>query len=380
MRSILGNNTGGGTIDIVWGPDVELIESKSDAHLFLGEEKYKPHLNSIYAGLGIPPTLTGTFGAAGTTNNFISLKTLTQRLQYGRDVLVEFWEKELEIVQKSMGFKIAAKIEFDRMDLSNEDAEKALLIQLADRNVISDELLQLRFGIDPSMEKSRLNRESRDRDGDRMVQKAGPYFVTNFENELRKIALQLGIATPSQVGLELENNKRGEKNAIQMKSEFNAKLTQQQKPAGVSGQGRPKTKKDSQPRQTKRFAPQTGAALALWANDTQDKIGEIVNPIYLEFVSKANLRKLSSTESQELETLKTRILFNIEPYAKIESDGVINLMAETTIIDSAISNEKLQGFNYWLRQIQSELNRSLTMEEIKSIKSSFYSAIYSQKG
>ena len=95
LAQILGNNVGGGTMDLVWGPDIELIESKTNVHQFLGEAKYTPHLNSIYAGLGIPPTLTGTYGAAGTTNNFISLKTLTQRLQYGRDMLSEFWEKEI---------------------------------------------------------------------------------------------------------------------------------------------------------------------------------------------------------------------------------------------------------------------------------------------
>ena len=59
------------------------------------------------------------------------------------------------------------------MDLSNEDAEKALLIQLADRNIVSDELLQRTFGFDPDMEKSRLNRESKERETDRMIQKAG---------------------------------------------------------------------------------------------------------------------------------------------------------------------------------------------------------------
>ena len=73
LAGILGNNVGGGTMDLVWGPDIELLESRTSVHQFLGEGKYTPHLNSVYAGLGIPPTLTGTFGAAGTTNNFISL-------------------------------------------------------------------------------------------------------------------------------------------------------------------------------------------------------------------------------------------------------------------------------------------------------------------
>jgi hypothetical protein len=190
------------------GPDIELIESKTAVHQFLGEGKYTPHLNAIYAGLGIPPTLTGTYGAAGTTNNFISLKTLTQRLQYGRKVLIAFWKQEIAMVQKAMGFRFPAKIEFDRMDLSNEDAEKALLIQLADRNIVSDELVQRIFGFDPDTEKVRLNREDRAREGERMVQKAGPSISGNLENDLKKMALQLGLATPSQVGLTLEPKKK----------------------------------------------------------------------------------------------------------------------------------------------------------------------------
>ena len=50
---------------------------------------------AIYAALGIPPTLTGTFGASGTTNNFISLKTLTERLNYVRSIVINFWEEQI---------------------------------------------------------------------------------------------------------------------------------------------------------------------------------------------------------------------------------------------------------------------------------------------
>lgn len=375
LSAILSNNVGGGTMDLVWGPDIELLESNTNVHQFLGEGKYIPHLNSVYAGLGIPPTLTGTFGAAGTTNNFISLKTLTQRLQYGRDVLVNFWEKEIELVQKSMGFKYPAKIEFDRMDLSNEDAEKALLIQLADRNIISDELIQMKFGIDPNMEKFRLNRESRDRDSERMVQKAGPYYDANFENNLKKIALQLGIATPSQVGLELEPNKRGEKNAIQMKSEFPpaSKIPGNPGPVGVSGQGRPKNTKDSQQRKERDFSPRTGASLAVWANDAQEKISEILNPIMLEFYNKDNLRKLSAKESFELDNLKTKILLNTQPNINIDENYINKTISN---IDTNMTIQKLNSLNYWIKNISNELNKQLTNEEIKLIKSSFYASVY----
>jgi hypothetical protein len=381
LSSILQNNVGGGTMDLVWGPDIELLESKTSVHQFLGEGKYTPHLNSIYAGLGIPPTLTGTFGAAGTTNNFISLKTLTQRLQYGRKILIDFWKKEIELVQKAMGFRYPAKIEFDRMDLSNEEAEKALLIQLSDRNIVSDELMQRMFGFDPDTEKNRLNRESREREKNRMVKKAGPWFDPEFVNSLKKISLQTGLASPSEVGLELEDKKPGDKSIYDWKMKIDksnkkeeaTKINTKDSLSGIPGQGRPKNSKDSEKRKTKEFSPQTGAKLLIWANQAQDTINKIVNPIFLDFYNKNNLRKLSASESKELDIFKTKIFFQIKSYEKID-DIYINKLIENLDNNDNIKNS-IYLLNSYISNLSSELNRQLTNEEIKNIKSFLYSNI-----
>ena len=380
LSSILQNNVGGGTIDLVWGPDIEMLESKTSVHQFLGEGKYTPHLNSVYAGLGIPPTLTGTYGAAGTTNNFISLKTLTQRLQYGRKVLAAFWKKEIAMVQKAMGFRFPAKIEFDRMDLSNEEAEKALLIQLADRNIISDELLQRVFGFDPETEKNRLNRENRDRKSNRMVKKAGPFFDANFETAAKKMAMQLGLATPSQIGIELDKKKRGELNAVEVKSQFPSIKTSplsdntSDSLPGQPQQGRPRNTKDSTKRKTKEFSPQTGASLNLWAIETQDKIAEIINPILLEFYNKKNMRSLSSLEYNESEETKSKIFFSIEPFADVTESLVLSKLNTINSID--ILN-KYQQYKNFSKLLLNEINRPLTTEESKYTKSYLYQLVYS---
>jgi len=377
LSAILESNVGGGTMDLVWGPDIELLESNTNVHQFLGEGKYIPHLNSVYAGLGIPPTLTGTFGAAGTTNNFISLKTLTQRLQYGREVLVKFWEEEIALVQKAMGFKYPAKIEFDRMDLSNEDTEKALLIQLADRNLISDELLQTRFGFDPDMERSRLNRENRDRKTNRMVNKAGPWFDPQFENSLKKISLQLGIATPSQVGLALDEKKKGEKTAIEMKQLLTPTKLANDSPQSLpkeSGEGRPKLSKDKTKRKQKDFSPQTGANIAIWASNAQDQISNIVNPLFLSYVNKNNLRQLTTAEYSELEMLKTKILFCTTPNTILNSDIINNSFSA---INTTEINKTISKYKFWLKQVSSNFD-NLSTEHIKQAKSYFYSLVYSK--
>jgi hypothetical protein len=376
LAQILGNNVGGGTMDLVWGPDIELLESKTSVHQFLGESKYIPHLNSIYAGLGIPPTLTGTFGAAGTTNNFISLKTLTQRLQYGRDVLIDFWEKEIIAVQKAMGFRYPAKVEFDRMDLSNEDTEKALLIQLSDRNIISDELIQTRFGFDPDIEKTRLNREHRDRQTTRMVNKAGPWHDPQPEYSLRKIALQGGMVTPSQVGLELSKKKSGEKTMFEIKQEMSKVPINNSSPnlSGIPNQGRPKNSKDSEKRAEKKFSPRTGANTILWATMAQEQINDIINPIMLNFYTKKNMRSLSNEQTDELDVLKTKVLFSLEPLSKID-DKIIN--AKLNEVNTKNISNVMADYSVFINNIMTEAKRSLSVEEIKQAKSLFYSSLYS---
>jgi len=44
LAEILESHTGVGTIDLVWGPDIELIESSTQVHQFLGEENINQHL------------------------------------------------------------------------------------------------------------------------------------------------------------------------------------------------------------------------------------------------------------------------------------------------------------------------------------------------
>lgn len=378
LASILQNNVGGGTMDIVWGPDLELVESKTNVHQFLGEAKYTPHLNNVYAGLGIPPTLTGTYGAAGTTNNFISLKTLTQRLQYGRDVLVSFWDNEIKLVQQAMGFRYPAKIEFDRMDLSNEEAEKALLIQLVDRNIVSDEFLQKRFGADPDMERIRLNREHKDRNASRMVEKFGPY--ANIDNEMKKIALQLGMATPSEVGLSLEEKEKGQKTVLELKTDLEIKKNKQspQKPSplqdtpGRPGEGRPPGKQDQSKRKTKDFAPQTGASLIIHGNALQDQINNTINPILLEFYSKKNLRSLSNAEYKELETIKTKLLFILNPENHHSNEAIAELLPTIDADQNLYSKYLL-----FIKKLQYNIGRDLTAEELKQSRSYYYASVYS---
>lgn len=364
LKSVLENHVGGGTIDIVWGPDLKMQESQTDIHKFLGQEKYVPTLNNIYGGIGIPPTLTGAFSANGTTNNFISLKTLIQRLQYGRDVLSSFWQKEIEIVQKAMGFSEPATIEYDYPDLGDSDSEKALLIQMSDRNLISDELLQERFGHNTRMENSRIARENSERASKKRVPKAGPFYESQPDIQYAKIALQSGQLSPEQVGLEFEG-----------KSRDITKLSSLKQPnkKGVPQQGRPKNSNDITKRKTKKFSPKTKASIKIWAQNAQSTIAEVVNPAILNHFSKKNMRSLTTAEQKIAEKLKLGVLFNIKPFSALSKEDIVKHLQD----DTKIADDIINIIQKVIRDSSIDLNRKLVLSEVHQIYTDIYADIFS---
>jgi len=331
---------------------------------------------NIYQTLGIPPTLTGTFGASGTTNNLISLKTLTERLKYARNLLVGFWNTQLEIVQKSMGFRFPAIVDFDFMNLEDSAAVNQLLINLADRGVISDEFVQRHIGSFPSLERQRIAREEKERKSGRAPMKASPYHDPDKEHNLERVFAQTGAVTPGELGLELKPKRKGEKTALEQRAVKPAGIgtpgNKTQTPKKTSTPGRPKNSPDTKPRKPKTFKPETKAALDLWAKQAQLKISEVLNPGFLNAFNKRNMRSLTNAEHIYVERIKFEVLCNLEPFQTVDADSIVAALSLTPI-----TAEQHSICNQWVDQASKELNRPLTIEEIRNIKSTFY--IYHQE-
>ena len=369
VRDILASNTGGGTMDLVWGPELDFKESQSQVYKFLGSEKYQPVLTSIYAGLGIPPTLTGASTGGGYTNNYVSLKTLIERLEYGRQLLTQFWQKEIETVQKAMGFRFPAQIRFDSIILSDESAAKQLLINLADRAIISNETILERFGEMPDIEKTRIRREEQARRNDNTTpQKASPYHNPNLRNDISKVLVtkdglddsfydeldlpkkDLPVATPAGGGTQ-----NGPKS-----------------PEGNPQGGRPLNTKDSIKRKTKRVLPKSGESTAvLWAFNAQKTIAETVTPMILDFYNKKNVRSLTKGEFDQLEYLKLCLLTGLEPFIELNPEIIKSLIDSAHKPTQAFVNkvsDEIENFVY----INS---RKPTVEEMKYI----YATVYTEQ-
>ncbi len=317
LRDILASNVGGGTMELVWGPELSFKESSSDVHKFLGSEKYTSVLNSIYAGLGVPPTLTGMAGnGGGFTNNFISLKTLVERLQYGRDQLVSFWEKELEIVRKAMGFRYKAHIHFDQMTLSDEAAEKNLLIQLADRDIISHETVLERFKEIPQIENIRIKRELAKRETSG-PDKAGPFHPPPPPEQKQEEPQDTEKVEPQQKDdvVEIPNIKDAD--------------------------GRPMFKKDDGPRKQRVDKPKSTpgvAELLVWSEDAWNKVSSVLTSAYLNSKEKKNLRQLTKSQVRDLEQLKLDVFTNLEAGCNVTDDIIYTKLKSGVRIPDKLKN------------------------------------------
>ena len=303
LADILLSNPGGGAFDLIWGPELSFEEVTTSVHNFLGGTKYEPILNAIHGGLGVPPTLTGSSNAGGATNNFVSLQTLVQRLEYGRQQVTQFWEQELELLRQAMGWTRAPSIQFDNMILKDEAAEKALLIQLLDRNLVSEEMVIELFGGIPSLEESRKKKERKDIESGKRGPRVGPYSEDKI-HELIKVALTRGYITPDQAGLELEDP------AAETPFDKQIKMRSMGPPGGgapgsgnkgKSGQGRPKTSKDTPgSKRNRQFKPRTSAEISSdiggflngmsRAKQTRNAIGDVVAPAILNHYNKKNMK------------------------------------------------------------------------------------------
>ena len=390
LEEILLSNPGGGAFDIMWGPELTVEEYKTNVHQFLGKEKYEPVWNSIYAGLGVPPTLTGAATASGFTNNYISLQTLVQRLEYGRGLLRTFWQQEIELVRQAMGFQQGAKLEFDNMVLSDEAAEKALYIQLVDRDIISVETLVERFGELPEFETMKLKKEAAARKTGKMRPKAGPHHTPEKVYEMMKIALGRGYIAPEQTGMVADFPEE----FLDVESPFDEQLAAQEKiaamkPAPGSGltskpkdkkkgpAGRPSGSKDSS-RKTRKPKPSgasddTAAYLTamMWTRNAQTQISNIVTPAILSIYGKKTLRGLSAEQIKKAEQTKFSVLCQIPVYSNIDDPHVREIAAK----GSALPAQYQEIYDVLYQRVMATQKSEPTIDEVRMIQASAYAAL-----
>ena len=376
LRSLVSNNSSGGVQNLVWGPELNLTETASTSYNFLGEEKYKPVLEAIYTGLGIPQTLVGS-GGKGFTNNYMSLKTLVERLEYGREILVTFWDSQLKLIQQAMGHKEPGVVIFDEMVLSDEAAQGTLLLQMVDRNLISDETLRDRIKVNNDIEETRIRREAKDK-GTRLPPKASQFHSPHVEDDLKKILLQGGSVAPSELGVDLLPRKKGEKSKNDQQMEMQQKVAETRQ-KGSTLNGRPPASKDSTKRKQKKVLPKAKAdfsfaSLSLVANDKYKSISEIVSQAVLQGLNKKNLRMLTTAEFSGLEKLKFTVFSNFSPLLEVTAENVYSILEKGMNVNSSMATI----YKGLCTEFIKNNDREPTTDERRSLEISSYIITYSE--
>lgn len=385
LAQILVNAVSGGVADIMWGPAIDLIETSTDLHYFLGETKYVPVLKAILAGLGLPSALSG-YGDQGMTNNMVEIKVLIQRLKYMRQLLINFWNKEIRLVQKAMGFDRPATLVFDVSLMDDEATMQTILLSAYDRKLISKEVVQERLGTIPEVENVRINREWRDEEKGKIPPQAGPFHNPQvddaFKKEVYKSLIDSGRIDPTKVleelfdedldGIDISDPPAPEAPGGSGKPPVKKK--------SGNPNGRPPGSKDKTQRKQKVVKPISGERVQfvknlLWAEQIQKEISDIVTPIYLGMKSKQNARQLCDTEFRELEKIKFAVLCNLptgaefskEKFSEMVKSGVepskdANLLLHNCII-SYVQTHGEEPPTEKIRNLQSKVVAILNYEE-----------------
>ena len=148
---------------IVWDDLIQVETVFPPVEKFFSADKYKQVDSDIRSGLGIAEILVNGEGG-NYSNSYLSVKTLLERLETGRQILLEFITEQVHLVSKNMGFRTPPIVTINGIGLTSEEAEKKFILELFDRNAVSFETMVNRFGENFDIELERIKSEDKIRE------------------------------------------------------------------------------------------------------------------------------------------------------------------------------------------------------------------------
>ena len=125
-----------------------------------------------------------------------------------------------------------------------------LCICSADRDIIPFEVVRTKFGLNNDINQKKINQEYKERDRKSSPPKADPFHDGNYEKTIKKSLIDRGKVGPSEVGVELDEKKPGEKvnfEPVMVPQTKTPAAAPKKKKTGQSGAGRPSNSKDVGP-------------------------------------------------------------------------------------------------------------------------------------
>jgi len=279
LAAILENDTGGGITDVIWDPFIDLTVEYPPVDKILGSDKYKHVRQKILEDFGIAQVLIDGTGQGSYSNQYLSVRSLLEKVEYLRGILMRWIEREVTYISKSLDLRKRPKIEIRNSELSDENARIALLTQLYDRGIISKTQMLQNVNHDWEIERERIKIEKKEAENDQELNKKGPFDTPNKDNNTK--------------------NK-----------------TNEEPPGKPGGDGRPPNDPADHPQQRRRQTKPQGASRIIF--DLQDRaliameiIDELIDANFFEENGVNNIKELTKDKKKELEAHKFTILANI---------------------------------------------------------------------
>jgi len=221
---------------MVWNDAISVETSYPPVDKILSMAKYESVDRDILRGLGVPDTLLGGTVGQNFSTGFLGVRTLLERLEEGRNTVMRWINKQLEIIAAIMGHRDIPKVRFGRMSLRDEKAEKQLILNLLDRNIISIEAVLEAFGEDFEIELERLRDEEKIREESGLLTKHGP-FTDPYTDESEDVDIGDGpkVETkPTGPGGKRPSKRRNDNGRPANTKEIPQEKKRETKPKGMS--------------------------------------------------------------------------------------------------------------------------------------------------
>ena len=112
----------------------------------------------------------------------------------------------------------------------------------------------------------------------------------------------------------------------------------------------------------------------MWAKDAQAKVSDFLNPGILKQFKKKNMRSLTLQEFNQAEQIKFSVLYNLDYLQAVDN------MSIYTGLNKKLPNGVLKECEEWISNATIDMNRKLSIEEIRNIRASFYAEQYVAEG
>ncbi len=167
----------GNAMNIIWNEAIEAEVLTADVAKLFDPKKHESADRDILMALGIPAVLLGGTGGS-FASSFVAVASVLERLESARELISNWLMTEIKALADALGFRRLPSIKWGRNSLRDQTQWLQLVIQLADRGVLSKDTLLNEFGIsdfDIEVNKQREEQKNVEEDQPEVMPHMGPY-------------------------------------------------------------------------------------------------------------------------------------------------------------------------------------------------------------